>query len=193
MPQTSAKSIKLDDSFLVVAAVKDKEQLQVSIDRLKAHKPQEIVERQYKGVKIIEWKPSPPTAPKVAPPVSKSLFSPLKSSKLLTSLVAAIPAIPTLPTPKPDSIKNRGMAIALLPKYIVVASTAKPIEQLLDKPLGGANLAQNPNFKQITQHPQYSQALFTLYQDPSKFLSLFNSVTAPNPVEINRVLSSTQV
>ncbi len=192
MPQKATKSVKLDDNFLVVAAVKDKDQLQVSIDKLKAHKPQEIVERQYKGVKILEWKPSQPTtpnSPKIAPPVSTSLFSPLKSSKLPTSFVAAIPGFPTLPIPKPDSIKRKGLAIALFSGYVVTASNAIPIEQLIDTPPARANLAQNPNFKQTTQHPQYSKALFTLYEDPNKFLALFKSLaqdpSVPFPIPLD--------
>jgi hypothetical protein len=176
MPQKEAKLVSLNDSFLLLVAVKDKQQLQAFIERFKEKSSQEITERQYKGVQILEWKPSTPDLPKDTPPSTL----PLKTSKLPKSFIAAIPALPRLPVPKPDSIKNQGMAIALLPKYIVIASTAKPIEQLLDKPPGGANLAQNPNFKQTTQHPQYSQALFTLYQDPNKFLSLFKSL-APDP------------
>lgn len=172
MPQKEAKLVSLNDSFLLIVAVKDKQQLQAFIERFKEKSSQEITERQYKGVQILEWKPPAPDLLEDTPPVSTL---PLKTSKLPKSFIAAIPALPRLPVPKPDSIKNQGMAIALLPKYIVIASTAKPIEQLLDKPPGGANLAQNPNFKQITQHPQYSQALFTIYQDPSKFLSLFKS------------------
>ncbi len=179
MPQKLSKSASLDASFLILAAVKDEQQLQTLIDKFKANKQQEVTERQYKGVRILEWKPSAPTTPntpEATPPVSTKLLP--KTSKLPVpkSFVAAIPDLPTLPIPKPNTIKRQGMAIALLPGYLVTSSTAKPIEQLIDKPLGSANLAQNPNFKQATQHPQYSQALFTLYEDPNKFLALFKSL-----------------
>jgi len=177
LPQKDAKQVSLTESFLILAAVKDEGQLQVLIDKFKNNNLQEITERQYKGVRILEWKPPAPTAsdsPEDAPPVSTL---PLKTSKLPKSFIAAIPDLPSLPVPKPNSIKNRGMAIAFLPGYLATASTAKPIEQLIDKPLGSANLAQNPNFKQTTQHPRYNQALFTLYEDPNKFLSLFKSFT----------------
>jgi hypothetical protein len=172
MPQKDKKQVSLEDSFLVLAAVKDEQQLQVLIDKFKDSKSQQITERQYKGVTILEWKP------------------PASVSNSPTSFVAAIPGILTLSMPNPNSI-SRGMAIALLPRYIVTASTAKPIEQLLDKPLSSANLAQNPNFHQITQHPEYSQALFTLYQDPNKFLALFKSLAEdpnlPFPIPPNAI------
>ncbi len=168
MPQKDKKLVNLEASFLLLAAVKDENQLQVSINRFKKDKSQEITERQYKGVRILEWKPSEPTSP--------TSTLPLKTSKLPTSIVAAIPGLINLPMPNPNSIKRRGMAIALLPNYVVTASTATPIEQLIDRPANSANLAQNPNFKQTTQHPQYSQALFTLYEDPNKFLALFKSL-----------------
>ncbi len=166
MPQKENKPVSLDASFLLLATVKDEKPLQVLIKKFKASNSQEITERQYKGVKILEWKPAK---------FDTSPFStlPLKTSKLPKSFIAAIPS---LPVPNPNSIKSRGIAIALLPGYVVTASTTKPIEQLLDKPLNSPNLAQNPNFKQLTKHPQYSQALFTLYEDPNKFLSLFKSL-----------------
>lgn len=166
MPQKDAKPVSLDASFLLLATVKDEKPLQVLIEKFKTSNSQEITERQYKGVKILEWKPSKTDTP----PVSTL---PLKTSKLPKSFIAAIPS---LPVPNPNSIKSRGMAIALLPGYVVTSSTAKPIEQLIDKPANSPNLAQNPNFKQLTKHPQYSQALFTLYEDPNKFLSLFKSL-----------------
>lgn len=161
MPQKNKKPVNLEASFLLLATVKNEKQLQVLVDRFKESNSQEITERQYKGVRILEWKPTNPT-----PPVST----------LSKSFIAAIPGIPSLPMPNPNSIKGRGMAIALLPKYIVTASTATPIEQLIDKPANSPNLAQNPNFRQTTQHPQYNQALFTLYEDPNKFLALFKSL-----------------
>jgi len=177
MPQKVSNPISLNDNFLILASVKDAQQLQALVDKFKANKSPEVIERQYKGVKILEWKPSKltaPESPEATPPVSKSL---LKTSQLPipTSLLAAIPGIPTIPMPKPNSIKSRGMAIAILPGYVVTASNALPIEQLLDTP-PGTNLAQNPNFKHLTQHPQYSKALFTLYEDPNKFLALFKSL-----------------
>ncbi|WP_158506133.1 DUF3352 domain-containing protein [Synechocystis sp. PCC 7509] len=179
LPQKDIKPGSLEGSFLLLATVKDEQSLQVLIDRLKSSNAQEVTERQYKGVKILEWKPSAPIAP---------------VSTLPKSSVAAVPGIPNLPMPNRNSIKNRGMAIALLPGYIVTASTAKPIEQLLDKPPGSANLAQNPNFKQLTQHPQYNQALFTLYEDPTKVLSLFKSLaqdpSLPFPIAPSAITSA---
>lgn len=171
MPQKVLKPASLDASFLILAAVKDEQQLQALIDKFKANKQQEVTERRYKDVKILEWKPLAPTTPD-----TPEATSPVSKLPMPKSFVAAIPDLPTLPIAKPNTIKRRGMAIALLPGYLVTSSTAKPIEQLIDKPLGSANLAQNPNFKQTTQHPQYSQALFTLYEDPNKFLALFKSL-----------------
>ena len=194
LPQKEQKLVSLEASFLILAAVKNEQSLQVLIDKFKSSNSQEVTERQYKGVTILEWKPSEPTTPDSTEDTPAVSTLPLKTFKLPKSFMAAIPDLPTLPMPNPNSIKRRGMAVALLPKYIVTASTASPIEQLIDKSPDSANLAQNPDFKQITQHPQYSQALFTLYENPNKFLALFKSLaqdpSLPFPISPSAINSA---
>ncbi len=161
----STKTASIDNNFLIIAPVKDEKQLIVFLDRLKSDKQRKVTERQYKGIKIIEWKPQSTTPPLKPPTPTTSM--PLKA-------VEPMPKLPKIPSPpKPSQIKRQqGIAIALLPGYIALANTAKPLEQLVDIPRNSKTLDQNPNFQKTSQHPQFNQALFALYEDPNTFLPL---------------------
>lgn len=166
LPANSTKTASIDTNFLIIAPVKDEKQLLVFIDKLKSDKQRKVTERQYKGIKIIEWKPPQSTIPPLKPPTPTTSNLPLKAVEPMP-----LPKIPS--PPKPSEIKRQqGIAIALLPGYIATANTAKPLEQLIDIPRNSKTLDQNPNFQKTSQHPQFNQALFTLYEDPNTFLPL---------------------
>lgn len=170
LPASSTKSASIDTSFLILAPVKDEKQLQVFLDKLKSDKRTKVIERQYKGIKILEWKP-----PQSNSPTLTSATLPLKAVDSMPKLPeGAVPNLPKIPSPpKPSDIKRQqGLAIALLPGYIATANTAKPLEQLIAIPRNSKKLAQNPHFQKTSQHPQFNQALFTLYEDPNTFLPL---------------------
>lgn len=161
----STEVASIDNNFLIIAPVKDEKQLLVFIDKLKSDKQRKVTERQYKGIKIIEWKPQS-TTPPLKPPAPTS-------SNWQVKAVEPMP-LPKIPIPpKQSQIKRQqGIAIALLPGYIATSSTAKPLEQLVDIPRNSKTLDQNPNFQKTSQHPQFNQALFALYEDPNTFLPL---------------------
>lgn len=161
----STKVASIDNNFLIIAPVKDEKQLLVFIDKLKSDKQRKVTERQYKGIKIIEWKPQSTTPP---------LEPPTPTTSMQVKAVEPMPKLPKIPSPpKPSEIKRQqGLAIALLPGYIATANTAKPLEQLVDIPRNSKTLDQNPNFQKTSQHPQFNQALFALYEDPNTFLPL---------------------
>lgn len=173
LPTNGTKLATVESRFLILAPVTDEKQLQVVINKLKSDKRRKVVEREYKGVTILEWKPPQSTTPPKKPPVTSSNL-PLKAVDSKPKLPEALPNPPKIPTPpKPSNIKRQqGLAIAFLPGYIATANTAKPLEQLIDTPRGSKTLAQNPHFQQTSQHPQFNRALFTLYEDPNTFLPL---------------------
>ncbi|KJH70904.1 DUF3352 domain-containing protein [Aliterella atlantica] len=172
LPATSTKSASVDTNFLILAPVEDEKQLQMFVDKLRSDKRRKSTERDYKGIKILEWKPPQSTPTPQKQPTSSNLQ--LKAVDSKPKLPEALPNPPKIPNPpKPSDIKRQqGLAIAFLPGYIATANTAKPLEQLINIPRGTKTLAQNPHFQKTSQHPQFNQALFALYEDPNTFLPL---------------------
>lgn len=183
MPKAGSEQVTLDSSFLMLVPVKDQSRLQGFVDNFKQGLQRRLIERQYKGITILEWKAPEPTKPPQSTAFSPQqpkqpslvqLFS-QPQRKFLPDSVGQFP-MPNLP--KPNGLnKERGVAIALLPGYIVTANTAKPIEQLIDTPKGRNTLAQNPQFLRTIHHPQFGKALFTLYENPAKFLPLLKEIS----------------
>lgn len=169
MPQVDSKKVSADANFLMLAPIKDDRLLQPYLDSLKANK------RQYKGVTILEW---------------KSVRSKATTQQVLPDWMPKVASLPTIPVPaqvvKPKStmpslpdLKNKyeqSLAIALLPGYIALASTATPLEQLIDTPSNNT-LAQNPNFQHTRKNPHFGRSLFTIYQNPTLFASRLNSLS----------------
>lgn len=167
MPKAGSGEVTLNSSFLILAAVKDENRLQAFLDKLKPSKQQEITKRQYKGITILELKLKPQSRQSQITPSSIPNLSKLQRSQ-----------------------KERSLAIAFLPGYIVTANAAKPIEQLIDTPKGSNALAQNPQFQRTIQHFQLDQALFTLYENPAKFLPLIESLAKDPNLPFPLLLSS---
>ncbi|MCC5637477.1 DUF3352 domain-containing protein [Nostoc sp. CHAB 5844] len=88
--------------------------------------------------------------------------------------LAAVPPI----LGNPDWFKKqRGIAIATLPGYIVTGITAKPIEQIIDASQGNTTLAQNTQFQETIKHPQYAKSLFSIYENLVTVVPLINDIT----------------
>jgi len=69
----------------------------------------------------------------------------------------AIP-IPSIPSARP------GLAIAVLPGYLVTATSAAPIEQFIDaRSSNGPALSANPQFQRTMQNPQFQRSLLVGY------------------------------
>ena len=171
MPQVDSKKVSADANFLMLAPIKDDQLLQPYLDSLKANK------RQYKGVTILEW----------------TVRSKVATQQVLPDWNLKVASLPTIPVPaqvvKPKSkmpipdLKNKNeqsLAIALLPGYVALASTATPLEQLIDTPRNNT-LAQNTNFQHTRKNPHFGRSLFTIYQNPTLFASRLNSLSkVPN-------------
>ncbi len=202
MPKAGSGQVTLDSNFLMIVPVKDENRLQAFVGKLNLGLQQRPIEQQYKGITILEWKapeqklpaqstPSSPQQPKqpsqVEPSsqqqrkflpnyVNQSAELKLKPHSSQSAIVP--PSFPMPNWPKPNGLqKERGLAIALLPGYIVTANTAKPIKQLIDRPKRSHTLAQNPQFQRTIQHPQFVKALFTIYENPAKFLPLLKEIS----------------
>jgi hypothetical protein len=161
MPKVGSTTATIDTNFLMLAPVKDETRLQLLLNKLKEDTPRVKV-RQYKGITILELQ-----APQAEPFTNKL---PLSLQKLKSS------SVPELV--KPNWLtKNRGIAIATLPGYVVSGITAKPIEQLIDATQSNATLAKNPQFQKTIQHSQSDKVLFTLYENLATFLPLISDIS----------------
>lgn len=151
MPTTGTEEDSETDYSLVLAPVKDASQLPAFIEKIKAARSTTPIERQYRGVTILEW-PAPPQEPQA-------------------KLKAVNPTTPPLPMPLPDNLPvppipspPDSLAIAVLPGYLVTAATAQPIEQLLDsQDQQQPTLDQNPLFQRTMQQPQFERSLVVGY------------------------------
>ncbi len=203
LPRVGTAPVTQDSNFLTLAPVKDETRLQQLLAQIKPNnKRQTVTQQQYKGVTILEFKTQPASTPPPSvpsrPPKSSSFaplqFSFLEQLNLLPRWVLAAAPLPPNP-PKPTSKQPaQEFAIALLPGLVVAASSPKPIQQLLDLPKGSETLLQNPAFQRTIQRPQVSPKLFTLYEDPNKFLPLLNSlVPSQIPFPLPNSFSAQQV
>lgn len=176
LPKVGSAEVTIDSNFLMLASVKDEGRLRQLLAQIRAGEQQHLTELNYRGVTILEWKaqggktpPYSPQKPKLPAPVQSSLLQQLQFPNLSGQLKTVKPNYS-----QPN--QENGLAIAVLPGYLVVANTAKPIEQLLDVPKGSNTLAQNSQFQRTIQRPEVGQQLFIFYEDPAKFLPLFNSI-----------------
>jgi Protein of unknown function (DUF3352) len=153
LPKVDSTPATLDSGYIMLAPVKDEVGLQSFLSKFKAD-PQRFIERQYKGINILEIKP-PSTPP------TKQLPQPQTK---LSSISKVIPKLPQRP---------QSWVVATLPGYVVTGTNTKAVEQLIDTYSGdGTTLAENPRFQQTVQHQQAGQVLFTLYENPATFLPL---------------------
>lgn len=203
LPKVEGTTATIDNSFVMLAPIKNESRIKPLLDILKNGEPQRVKVRDYKGITIIEVQP--PEQPKSAPlpespeestptpesvpelkvpeelppdpnklPQSKPLpeLKPIRSRQKLN--LVAIPPI----LRNPDWLKKqRGIAIASLPGYIVTGITSKPIEQIIDASQANTNLAQNPQFQDTIKNPQYAKSLFSIYENLATFVPLINDIT----------------
>lgn len=177
MMPVKSKQVSIDTNFLMLAPVKDDRLFQPFLANLKANK------RQYKGVTILEWKSlKSASTPAKATKSQLQLLPDISNAKTVASL-PTIPLPPQVVQPKPTmpslpdlNKREQSLAIALLPGYVVLASCATPIEQLIDTPRTNT-LAQNPNFQHTRQNPHFARSLFTIYENPTLFASILDSLS----------------
>ncbi|PSB21226.1 DUF3352 domain-containing protein [Phormidesmis priestleyi ULC007] len=193
------------DRSLTIASVKDTTLIPKFLERLKAARKEAAIEHNYKGITILEWQPKKPT---VTPcekeseqkPCSEALRQPFVLGDISRSFsTAAKPdaltvPLPHLPTPEKNAgiespFAPKGLAIAILPGYVVTAFTVEPIQQLIDAQ-GLGKLADNPLFQRTIRQPQFqrsfsgesAQPLITGYGDYAQILT---AATTFNQAQIN--------
>lgn len=156
MPQVASKPLNFDSSFLMLATVRETDKLKSLIERSQISQQQKVIQQQYKGIKIWQWQSSP-----------------LPQTPLLSSLKGETTAHHNCQ--KIAAICKQGFAIAILPKgYVAIAPNPRAIEQLINTPKTN-RLAQNLNFQKTSSNPLYNRALFTVYQDPAKYIKYIES------------------
>lgn len=135
--------------------------------------------------------PQPTTFSTPPPPTPEPTSQPQASPSPMPS-----PGLPApSPTPTASPIPKDRMAIAILPGYIAVASSVRPLEQFIDKHVqladaqtGSLPLTQNPRFQRTLQHPKFEQSLLVTYGDLVGLLpfilAFYDFPTAPVPVPV---------
>jgi len=145
MPKAESTTATIDSQFLVLAPVKDVNQIKPLLEKFTAKSTAQV----YKGFTIWQIETSSPVLP---------LPFPTSESKLA----------------KPEQPKKQpGIAIAILPGYVAIGITSKSIEQLIDSRVDNkATLAQNPEYQRATHYQEPHQALFKIYENPGSFFSI---------------------
>ncbi|MCY7320903.1 MAG: DUF3352 domain-containing protein [Phormidesmis sp. CAN_BIN36] len=193
------------DRSLTIASVKDNTLVPKFLERLKAVRKEVAIEHDYKGIKILEWQPEKPT---VTPCEKESDEKPCSETRVHRPMVLRDISRSFLTTAKPDALtmpshlpapeKNtgiespfapKGLAIAVLPGYVVTAFTIGPIQQLIDAQESG-KLADNPLFQRTIRQSQFArspsskpvQPLMIGYGDYAQILT---ATTAFNQAQIN--------
>jgi hypothetical protein len=170
LPKTEGTTASIESHFLILAPIKDQTRLQPLLDNLK-DQTEGLTQKEYKGTTILEFKQSNsiPTPPIPVPEIKRSKPNQATVKQKLSE--------PESEAESPKPKKNNTLAIASLPGYIAVGITAKPIEQLIDNSqTGNTNLAENPQYQLVNQHPQANQALLKIYENPVAFVSLFQDI-----------------
>lgn len=187
LPAKTSDSTSANRS-VVVSSVKDATQIPNFLERLKAARRKsmiasqsspELIERLYKGIAVLEWKPQKLT-PNCQPSKPESTSMPrnnsantqkplCRSSRPLTRIINSFSSAAKSqisPAPLPNSLASHsettepeqteafaspGLAIAVLPGYVVTSTTATAIEQLIDAQAEGKPLSANPLFQRAIQ------------------------------------------
>ena len=191
------------DRSLTIAAVKDTTLIPKFLERLKAVRKEVAIEHDYRGIKILEWQPEKPT---VAPCEKESDQKPCSETQVRRPLLRDI-SRSFLTTAKPDALKMpshlpapekntgiespfapKGLAIAILPGYVVTAFTIEPIQQLIDAQESG-KLADNPLFQRTIRQSQFARSpsnpIQPLMVGYGNYAQILTAATAFNQAQIN--------
>jgi hypothetical protein len=158
---------------------------------------------------------TPDDVPQPTPSPSPSSVLPpphvLGTDRVATDLIAKLKALKPdskgqkakpLPLPLPLSLppmpsvqrKPGGLAIALLPGHLAVASQAETLEQLINPRSKGDSLAKNPLFQRTLQNPQFGRSLLVGYSNVAEvgklIATLPNLPTLPIPIPLSAILRS---
>lgn len=206
----------LDASAVLLAPIKDRDRFDTFLNKFKATRGKPEVEREYKGVTILQWaapaeekpsKPKPDSTTQRLQPLPTGRSQPVQSQSLPwmvasvsqskvvkpAPLPKATPPEPSTPpeaepsVPDPSELsKPRGLAIALLPDTIAIATQANTLEDLIDARSENTPLAQNPLFQRTLQHSQTGRSLLIGYGDVAKIAKFVLAIAkaAPSSAEL---------
>jgi tetratricopeptide (TPR) repeat protein len=154
---------KTQNHSIVIASVKDQAPISRFLEHVKASRVKPSKEHQYKGVTILEWEPESPLGQVKDTPVKDT---PVEDSQAPDQKP---PKSGESPFSKELGIfAPKGLAIALLPGYVVSSDSAEAIQQLIDAQAVGKPLSNVPAFQRTTARSQYAKALMVGYGDYAK-------------------------
>jgi len=195
LPATSSDDT-FSDSTVLLIPIQDSARFNAFLDRFKAAQGQPEIERDYKGVTILQWSQSRPAKPgaetflqeprlpkaETVLPTQIKAINP-KGSEHSPEFVYPLPSIPSPLQPKARrDIKPRNLAIALLPGNVAVSTQPQALEKLIDaRSAGGLSLAQNLLFQRTLNHPQFERSLLVGYGDIAGFTRHLKNFTYRSP------------
>jgi len=216
---SNAASDTVRENTVVLSAIKDQSRFNGFLDKLKASWEQPPIERTYQGVTILQWiaPSSPPeeqpdqntpdnpseNAPSNSPlPTPQSQFESSSAPDIAlqlkqinpTQTLHAARAKPTPPFPLPiPSIPQpvtRGVAIALFPNHVAIASQPETLEKLI-RAGTETPLTQNPLFQRTIHHAQFERSLLVGYGEIAGISGYLSGLTErlnnPLPTDFPRL------
>ena len=215
LPPSHSQPVDIDNQWLMAAPIAHPDRFEGFIDRIKSIRDDLPTEQVYNGVSILIWQPQAISIPPDAVEFEEELelddeppsLLPLEVFQSPTNWMAGS-SLGVLPAPPSDfeveiepadpsedeTLQNPGLAIAVLPGYLVMADAPEPIQQLIDRQsLDAPVLLDNPNFQRTLANPGFGSSLVVLYGsvlELNKF-SLRNSdlsvpdlpIPLPSPIE----------
>ncbi|HIK28457.1 MAG: DUF3352 domain-containing protein [Oscillatoriaceae bacterium SKW80] len=140
------------------------------------------LEKEYQGIKIIEWsaevppmleKPLPPTETEPSPQEKRSPddipeLPPVEKPQSLR-VIQIEEETKTLPLKELEPVveSESGIALALLPGFLVISTNSAASEEFIDNQKNSQaeknSLADTPEFQRTLKHPQFSRSLIAAY------------------------------
>ena len=166
-PAESEPEAELFDRTLTIAPLVKPQNFQAFLDRVRSDREAPPERQEYGGVTLLVWAATEvPTADRLPSIWVPEILG--KTWKIFTQL-PPVPAPKILPADTefltPPTKLQPGLAIAVLPDYLVVATDTQPIERWIDSRRAEAKLADNPRFQEILRNPKFARSLFAGYGD----------------------------
>jgi hypothetical protein len=201
LPATEGVTTFGEKAVMLVPST-NSDRLQAFIEKLKPKLGQPPTERDYKGIKILEWTTIAPANPESPTPSERPadadsprplpvLPAPKASAatKQIQSCASPLlkceqaPEAEIQSAPKSEGFQPRNVAIAVVANHLAVAMEAKTLETLIDLQTGEKSLAQNPQFQRTMQHPQFGRSLTVVYGEFAGILKFLTPLLdKPDPL-----------
>lgn len=173
LPKVGSTKASLSSNLIAIVPIKDETRIQSILDIFTKDK-KNTTQHDYKGVTIVELKTSTKLFP--SQPPKKSIEQQPSSGDNLKS-------ISQTKLTKPTSLmkSETTLAYAMVPGYIILGNSSKPLEQVIDNRETGDNLAKNSQFQQTVDNMENKNTLAGMYQNPAEYIALVNDfIKEPN-------------